>query len=225
MFPFRKIYKGVKRLFRRKRKGAKPKRKALARPTGYLTVKKTIINPRINILSNGTTFAADTFELSDIPQVIQYAQLYEEFRINKVVYSWKSFNNAAPNFVNTGTVTSGLIHSIVDMNDDITAGMTLQTMANDPSYKVTRMTQFSHTRTIYLKFMNIVGDSNGPQNNALQQAKGWLKCVRQSDNVINPTTHYGIKYAFEGGINSAGNYTCALIEPQMTFYVSFRNPQ
>lgn len=213
---FRKAWKGIKRLFRRKKRVAgkrKFKGKRRVRQTGHLTVKKTIILDKLNVLSNNNTFAVTSFELVDLPQFSTYSALYEEFRIDKVVMRQKCMTNMAPNFINNGTVTCGLIHSVVDTND-IVLPTTIQGMMNDPSYKCTRATK-DHVRVIYPKYLVEV-----QAGSVSKPSRGWLTCSNASN-----VSHYGIKYCFEGGVNTAGNYTAFYLEPQMTFYVSFRNPQ
>lgn len=219
---FRKIWKGVKRMFGKKR--AKPRYKSKyakrrpVRQTGHLTIKKTVVLGKANVLSNANIAFTDTFELGDFPQYINYIELYEEFRIDKIVYRLVSMNNQAPNFINNGTVTTGLIHSIIDYND-ANAPASIQALMNDPSYRCTRATKASHTRVIYPKYLTEV------QNNSTSKpTRGWMTC-KNSAGVVNSVSHYGVKGIYEGGVNTAGNYTSFYIEPQITYYVSFRNPQ
>lgn len=220
---FRKIWKGVKRLFGKK-KAVKPKYKSRfakrrsVRQTGVLTVKKTVIGTRQDIKSNSLVPFVDTFELADFPQYVNYINLYEEFRIDKVVYKLVSMNNQAPNFVNTGTVTTGLIHSCVDTND-ANAPASIQSLMNDPTYRCTRSTKVAHTRVIYPKYLTEV-----QSNSVSKPTRGWMTCINQQ-NVVNAVSHYGIKGFYEGGVNTAGNYTGFYIEPQITYFISFRNPQ
>jgi len=221
---FRRAFRGLRRLFRRKKRAAVTKkrvavtRKRGVRQTGVLTIKKTLIGNRQTVLSNVTSFWAETFELPDIPQYLAYAALYEEFRIDKVVVKLISMNNQAPNFVNTGTVTTGLIHTTIDYND-ANIPTTIQQMANDPSYRVSRATKVSHTRVIYPKYLQEV-----QSNSTSKPSRGWMTC-QNAAGVINAVSHYGLKGCYEGGVNSAGNYTSYYLEPQFTYYISFRNPQ
>ena len=54
---------------------------------GLLRVKKTVLEDPINVLVNATQFGAITYELSDLPQASNYINLYEEFRIDRIVVS------------------------------------------------------------------------------------------------------------------------------------------
>ena len=220
---FRRAFRGLRRLFRRKKRPAATRKrrgtkKRGVRQTGQLTIKKTLIGNRQTILSNVTSYWSESFELPDIPQYLNYAALYEEFRIDKVVVKLISMNNQAPNFVNTGTVTTGLIHTVVDTNDS-NIPISIQQMANDPSYRVTRATKVSHTRVIYPKYLQEV-----QSNSTSKPSRGWMTC-QNAAGVINAVSHYGLKGCYEGGVNSAGNYTSFYLEPQFTYYISFRNPQ
>lgn len=220
---FRRAFRGLRRLFRRKRRPAVTKRavrskKRAVRQTGHLTIKKTVVLQKADVKSNSNVAFVDTFELGDFPQYINYIELYEEFRIDKIVYKLVSMNNSAPNFINNGTVTTGLIHSMIDYNDN-NAPASIQAMMNDPSYRCTRATKATHTRVIYPKYLTEV------QNNSTSKpTRGWLTC-KNSAGVVNSVSHYGVKGIYEGGVNTAGNYTSFYIEPQITYYVSFRNPQ
>jgi len=220
MWPLRKAWRAVKRVFGRKRKtaGKVRRRQKLGRQTAHLTVKKSVLEAKEDVKSNSTVYGSETFELADLPQYLSYVALYEEFRIDKIVYTFHSMVNTAPQFVNTGTVTTGMVHSIIDYNDS-TAPTSIQGMMNDPSYRVTRGTKARHTRTIYPRYLM----STGAVGNPGKQARGWLTC--EVGAVINATSHFGLKWAFEGGVNSAGNYTAMYIEPIITYYVSFRNPK
>ena len=215
MFPFRRAYRSI---FRKKRP-AKKRAKAMKRGrtnvrNGLVHVKKTIIDPRVLVNANGTVFNSDTFELSDLPQYTNYTALYEEYRIDKIVYSFKALNNVAPTGLATAATTFhslGMVHSIVDLNDAV-APVSIQTMMNDSSYKGNR-SNVNHTRTFVPKWLNNVGGAA-----AAQSKTGWL-------NTDFPgVSHYSLKWAFEGGTASAPGLSY-IIEPIVTYYVSFRNPK
>ena len=215
MFPFRRAYRSI---FRKKRP-AKKRAKVMKRGrtnvrNGLVHVKKTIIDPRITVTNGVTSFGSDTFELTDIPQYLSYVALYEEYRIDKIVYSFKSLSNMAtgPAVVAANSFTSlGMIHSIIDINDSL-APVAIQDMMNDSTYKGTRSSR-NHTRTFVPKWLNVVGGGS-----ASQAKSGWLNTA--SANV----SHYSIKWAFEGGVGVAA-YNSFIVEPIVTFYVSFRNPK
>jgi len=213
MFPFRRAYRAVFR----KRKPAKKAAKRRARQksnvkNGLVHVKKLEIEPRISVAGNATTFGAESFELADLPQYLTYASLYEEYRIQKITYSWKALSNVStvpPVGVNAFT-SLGMIHTIIDNNDAVVP-TSIQTMMNDSSYRGT-VSSRNHTRTFVPKFLNVAGTAQA------QQSTGWL--LTDNPNV----SHYGIKWAFEGGITLPA-YTSFIVEPIITYYIAFRNPK
>lgn len=203
----RKLGRGVRRVFRKR-----PARRQKANANnGLVHVKKTVLEPKGFVLGNSTTFGSDSFELADIPQYGDYGNLYEEFCITKIVYKFKALNNNALANVSGGAVsTLGMIHTIIDTNNS--APMTsIQSMMNDSSYKGT-LSSRSHTRVFKPMWLNDVG-AGGTQSKT-----GWLNT---SNNNIS---HYGIKWAYEGGVVS-GTATSFYVEPIVTYYLSFRNPK
>ena len=219
---FRKIARGIKSLFgRKKRRYAKRRmvhnRKGRnARATGHLTVKKTEIESRIFPAANGTTFGADTFELADLTQYSEYAKLYEEFRIEKIVYQFKSLNNVSGAVPAGGLNTLGMIHTRIDTND-ANPPTSIQDMMNDNTYRGTRSNK-NHTRVIVPKYLVQAGTVQS------KTSRGWLTCINPDGVTINSVSHYGIKWAFEGGFSSVAT-TSFVVEPIITYYVSFRNPK
>ena len=225
---FRRAFRGLRRLFRRKRRPAVTKRvrrtrKRVVRQTGMLTIKKTITQDRQIVNTNSNQFGVQTFELTDVPQYQSYVALYEEFKINKVVVSFKSLvNQSSDNLGGTPQLTTlGMIHSILDYNDAV-APSSIQTMMNDPSYRGTRSSR-NHTRVIYPKYLdNIAGDVQG------KSSRGWLNTTYVDGATVNTASHYGIKYCLEGGNQIPFNVITIpsfLVQPIITFYVSFRNPK
>lgn len=224
MWPLRRAWRGIKRVFGRKRKVAKKayRRRNKTRPTGHLTVKKVVLDDRLTMMSGTTTYGSDTFELADFPQYASYVALYEEYKIDKIIYSFKSLNNvnngsliAAGTYVNT----LGMIHTVVDHNDSVVP-TSIQNMMNDSSYRGTR-TSRNHTRTFKPTFMNSIGGTV-----AGQQKSGWLTCYNADGVTLSTVSHYGLKWAFQGGYNNtASPGVTAIIEPIITYYVSFRNPK
>lgn len=218
MFPFRRAYRAV---FGRKKAPAKRKRvqrkgRRLAKQTGHLTVKKTEIESRVFVAANGTQFGVDTFELADLTQYSDYVKLYEEYRIDKIVYQFKSLNNVSGAVPAGGLNTLGMIHSRVDTNDAVVP-TSIQDMMNDSSYRGTRSSR-NHVRTITPKFMLNAGSTQS------KSSTGWLTCFNADGITVSTVSHYGIKWAMEGGFSSVAT-TSFIVEPIITYYVSFRNPK
>lgn len=215
MWPFRKAWRAVKSVFRRKRKARKVvrRRRVANSYNGLVRVKKTKIDNRIAVAANGTIFATDTFELQDLTEFASYVALYEEYRITRITYSFKALNNTAsvPNGAVGFVSTLGMIHTIIDTNDSA-APVSIQQMMNDSTYRGS-VSSRNHTRSFTPKWLNVLGGSVPDQSKT-----GWLNT--SSTNV----SHYGIKWAFEGGVAS-GPLTSFYVEPIITYHLSFRNPQ
>lgn len=213
MWPLRRAYRAVRSVFRRKRKAPKRRKQKSNVRNGLVHVKKLEIEPRISVPGNTTVFGVETFELADLPQYNTYGLLYEEYKITKIKYSWKALTNVAMTQPSaTGSFASlGMVHTILDSTDGI-APVSIQTMMNDSSYRGT-LSSRTHSRTFTPKFLNQVGI-----NAAVQPKTGWLSTDQPN------VSHYAIKWAFEGGITSP-SYTSFVLEPIITYYVSFRNPR
>lgn len=212
MWPFRRAWRGIKRVFGRKRKTRRVVRRRTHSTRGAVHVKKVVLDARIGVLGNATAFGVDTFELSDIPQYAAYVSLYEEYRIDKIKYSFKALNNlAAANVLGAPVSTLGMVHTILDYND-AAVPTSIQVMMNDSTYRGTTSNR-THTRTFVPKWLNVVAGGVADQSKT-----GWLN----TDSVT--VSHYAIKWAFEGGITS-GAPTSFYVEPIITYYVSFRNPK
>ena len=222
MFPFRRAYRGLRSLFRKA--SCKEAWKGYAPPrananNGLLRVKKTVLEDPINVLVNATQFGAITYELSDLPQASNYINLYEEFRIDRIVVSYKALTNqssTAPLAGSNFCSMLGMIHTVIDTND-VAVPTTIQNMMNDSTYRGTR-SSITHTRSFKPKFMNVV--ASGVAN---QQASGWLT----TDGSGQSISHYGIKYGLQGGYSNivGSGYISYRVQPQVTYYMSFRNPK
>lgn len=205
-YPFRKAYAKLKKVFKRRPKKAKSNTQ-----NGLLHTKKVVLNGRILAQGNVTQFYSDTFELSDIPQWGQYQALYEEYKINKIVFSIKSLDNVALVGSNVALNTLGMVHSIIDYNDAVVP-TSIQTMMNDSTYKGTRSSR-THTRVFTPRWLNNVAGGVSAQNKT-----GWL------DTATPSVSHYSIKYALEGG-SMAVPATSFIVELIVTYYISFKNPK
>ena len=204
---------------------APPARRRPRGSKGVVTKKFTLIDERIVCASDAYVNGTDTFELADMPQFANYIALYEQFRIVKVNFHFRSLNP-----VNTGSATAvgaaqsqsvGYLHTVVDHNDAIPFGPNtpgIQAMMNDNSYKGVKSSR-DLTRTIRPMFLTQAGTQTA------KSTRGWLNC-RDVGNNVNAVAHYGIKWVIQGG--TATGYTTprsVIYEPLITYYVQFKNPQ
>jgi len=223
MWPFRRVWRGVKKLFRGRRKSAGRKRVARRTPRSAvnrsIVVKKSVKYDRITTVANNTGFGVDTFELADIPQYAAYSGLYDKFKIIKVKVTYRTLTNTSHMYQSPGQVTTtGFVHSIIDTTDGV-APSSIADMMNDSTYRITRGTR-DHSRMIYPKFMvNVGGGAQG------QSKSGWLNTKLNDNATINGTSHYSIKYAFEGGSAPTAGYTTMIHEPSYTYWIAFKDPK
>lgn len=222
MWPFRTVWRGMKKLFSRKKKYVARKRKAVRRRKAVeraVVVKKSVRYDRITTNGNTTNFGSDTFELADIPQYLAYANLYDKFKILKVLVTYRTLINSSHLYQSPGqVVTAGFVHSYIDTTDSVTPS-SLQDMMNDSSYRITRGTQ-NHSRMIYPKFLNSVGSGV-----AAQSKSGWMNTRSADGTSINTVSHYGIKFAFEGGTTATSAFTSMIHQPIYTYWIAFKDPK
>jgi len=200
---------------------AMPARRRRAQgPKGVVTKKFTLIDARITCPNNGYVNGADTFELADMPQFSAYIQLYEQFRILKVVYNFRSLNPVNQAVLGGGT-TLGYLHTVVDHNDAVPFGANqpgIQAMMNDSAYKGMKSSR-DLSRTIRPMFLTNAGTQTA------KSTRGWLNC-RDIVGNINAVAHYGIKWVIDGGTaTGAAIANNVVYEPLITYYVQFKNPQ
>lgn len=225
MWPLRRLYRGAKKLFSR-RKPAKKRASARKRRGGRssavnrpLIVKKTVPYARLITPCNTNSFGSDTFELTDLPQFATYGALYDKFKILKVKIHYRSLTNSSSIYQAPGQVTTtGIVHSYIDTTDGV-APTTIQEMMNDSTYRSSTGTR-DHTRTIYPKFMTAVGA--GAQG---RSASGWLNTKLVDGVTWNTVSHYSIKYCFEGGSATSAAYTSMIHEPIYTYWFAFKDPK
>lgn len=107
---------------------------------------------------------------------------------------------------------------MIDTTDSSVSGATLQDFMNDSSYKCTPSTR-DHVRTVYPKYLVDVGG-----NNASNSKSGWLN-TRDVNNIPSAVSHYGIKFAYQGGIASTAGYTSFIYDTFITYYIEFKDPK
>ena len=224
MYPIRRAYKAVKKLFTRKRKSAKKTHKRKPVVNGIVSVCKIKQEDRDIVNINQYQAGTFTFELSDFPEYASYQSTYEYFRIDKVQVTWRALNNVAQTTgITPGTIfcAAGRIHSIIDYNDASAptasrAGVSV--LMQDNSYKCTSSMR-NHTRTLVPR---ILMEGGGSSVGVVSKAKQWIPC----GNTTASLSHFGIKYIMEGGYStSALSYASFCVEPTIKLWVSFKDPQ
>lgn len=202
-------------------KAMPPKRRRAQGPNGVITKKFTTLEDPVDVGQNAFSPGVETFELADMPQFANYVALYEQFKITKIVYHFRS---QAP--VNVGNASAGMnslgyLHTVVDHNDAVVPAGSLagiQGMMNDSGYKGVKSSR-DLTRTIRPMFLTQAGTQTA------KSTRGWLNCRDVLGNV-NTVSHYGIKWIIQGGRGTVVPTTQSVsYQPIITYYIQFKNPQ
>jgi len=205
-----------------RRLGAKmgPARRRRAQgPRGIITKKFVSLEDQIQVANGAFVNGNETFELADMPQFASYVALYEQFKISKVVYHFRSLN-PQQSTVGSNANSLGYLHTVVDHNDVVNfpasrAG--IQSMMNDNAYKGIKSDR-DLTRVIRPMFLTQAGTQTA------KSTRGWLN-TKDVAGVVNAVSHYGIKWVIEGGVASASNPISCIYQPLITYYIQFKNPQ
>lgn len=167
--------------------------------------KRTVILTGINTAIT-TTFGVQSFSLNQLPDFTEFQNLYDQFRINKVV--WKLVPNV--NSAESGAAQKlPQVHSVCDYNDS-TAPTTLDELIQYNNYRMTMGSRI-HNRKLTPAFLDNVYVTTATQRAGNPNYKQWLSTSNSTD-----VPHHGIKYAIGAtAAASAITYT-----PYLTFYLS-----
>lgn len=147
--------------------------------------KRTYHDTGIIVSNSGAAVGARNFTFDKLPGYTEFTSLYDEYRINKVVYKF------IPNYtgVDMNPLSTALsmcnFHSILDF-DDSTAPAGFTEILQYPSYKMTRGNRM-HTRAFTPAISFEVGGNIGYSI----KYKQWINC----SNITVP--HRGIKYVVD----------------------------
>jgi len=190
-------------------------------PNGVITKKFTTLEDPIDTGSGGFSVGTESFELADMPQFSNYIALYEQFKITKVVYHFRSLTPVNIGSPVSGYGSLGYLHTKVDHNDIVAPVGSLagiQDMMNDSAYKGVKSSR-DLTRVIRPMFLTQAGTQTA------KSTRGWLNC-KDVSGAINAVSHYGIKWIIQGGRNQITGQTASVsYQPVITYYIQFKNPQ
>jgi len=190
-------------------------------PNSVITKKFTTLEDPIDVGSGGFSVGTETFELADMPQFSNYIALYEQFKITKIVYHFRSQAPVNVALSAGGVGSLGYLHTVVDHNDNTTPAGSLagiQNMMNDSGYKGVKSSR-DLTRVIRPMFLTQAGTQTA------KSVRGWLNC-RDVAGAVNAVSHYGIKWIVQGGRNViTGTTQSVSYQPIVTYYIQFKNPQ
>lgn len=155
--------------------------------------------------STTDTSGAFIFRLSDVPDVADFTNLYDMYKINLV--KWTLIPRGNSSDVTTQGQSMG-VFTALDYDDNATPA-SLDTIMQYQNMKMTRSTQ-QHKRILRpLARNNIIG-AGGTVNNG--PYRGWLDCGSTT------TPHFGIKFWLQALPSGIQQY-----DIKLDYYLSFKN--
>lgn len=173
-------------------------------PGGVYKFKRTSYNPALITAGILDIAGASAFNLNLVPNASEFTSLFDQYRIDKIVWTLMPRGNSAEQGTNN---TNTKIFSVLDYDDE-TAPANLNTLLQYPNVKCTTLSR-DHKRTLVPKFatqtyISAVATGYGART-------GWLDC----DNSNVP--HFGVKYFIQAP--GAGTQ---VIDVKTDFYLSFK---
>lgn len=151
------------------------------------------------------TFGGVRFRLVDVPNVTEFTNLFDQYKIDGVKIHFLPRGNTAEVGTNQGIVK---FFSAIDY-DDITAPGSINDILQYENVKTTRSTQ-DHSRYIKPKVAGLAYQT--AVGNAYMPKRGWIDCANTT------VEHYGIKWALQQ--LPAGSQT---FDIKVDYYLSFKN--
>lgn len=201
-----------RRTYRRRRLTRRPRRMMRRRPMRSLTMKRrinthhfkrTFLLAQFTASATGPNFYGYNFTLSALPNYIEFTNLFDQYRINKVVV--KFVPSANSDNIGASQIIPNL-HSAID-NNDSTAPTALTQLYEYGSYKRTRGTQ-THTRVFTPSCLaDISVSSSSPK---------WKQWIGTQFPAVE---HYGLKVGCDQVVTTNDIYWL----PYATVYFSCRS--
>lgn len=164
----------------------------------------------------GVSNYACEFALNDLGNYANFAAIYDQYRVNKIVVKlipMIQLNGVQP-IAGVTPGNPGLLATVVD-DDDVTPLATLQDYEQYSTYRCQpAISTRTHTRTIYPKIRGQVLNAGGASVAANLLGRTWM-------DMAQPAVSYaGLKIYFDAyaNANMAQNW-----QIQATYYVSFRS--
>lgn len=170
--------------------------------------KRTLIGTSINTATS-TTFGAYAFSLAQLPDYTEFTNLYDQFRINKVLVKLVPNVNSAEA---GATQRLPQVHSVLDYNDS-TAPTTLDELVQYNNYRMTMGSRI-HTRKLTPAFLDNVFETSSVTRGSNPNFKKWL-----STSNATAIPHHGMKWA----IGSTASASAITYTPYITFYISCKS--
>lgn len=185
----RRTYRRRRRTRRSRRMMRRPRRTLSTRSLNIHHFKRTITFDPI-ISQTTDSFGSYAFQFNQLPNFSEFIQLYDSYRINKMVIKYVPNINSA----NAGSTPMCQFHSVLDYND--ATPLTLLTSAFEyQNWKMTRGAKV-HTRTLTPAILDGVGNAGGVTPSFVKPAyKQWI--ATSSANI----PHFGLKWVAEATTN------------------------
>lgn len=155
------------------------------------------------------TLGAYTFRLDQLPNYTEFTNLYDSYRINKIVIKFVPTANSA----NVGDTNNLLtqFHTVLDFNDG-GAPASLNALYEYGNWRMTRGSQI-HTRVFTPSTMGVVSDVSAGGVAGAPKYKQWIN-TSEAD-----VYHFGLKYCAAAQVTALDiNWT-----PYVSFYLSCKS--
>lgn len=180
----------------------KGKKVGLRQPVHYFKRSQYYSATIVNNTLNNTPFAT-TFRLSDVPNVSEFSNLYDQYKITAI--KWKLMPRSSDYAIG---LTAPRVFSIVD-KDDSSPPLNIDEILQYQNVKVTSFGKW-HTRYIKPNIGYQLGDLSTTIN-MRSVGKGWI------DMANTNVPHYGIK-----GIITPSSSALAF-DLHVTYFLAFKN--
>lgn len=173
--------------------------------------KKTVIGSYVNVYCNNDTTSGMMFRLNSIQDWPDIVNMYDFYKIYKVIVRLEPLMNYASSNVgvDTNTIpTLGHIYSAIDYND--VSNITLNNLMQYSTFKYSRSDKV-HKRVIYPKSADLVYSSSTSLTNSNSPKTQYI------DTAHPETEHYGLKVYYEAG-GGASDKASYIVRPVVTFY-------
>jgi len=171
---------------------------------GVYKFKRSTFNEAVYNVSAANVAAGVGFNLNLVPNASEFTTLFDQYRIDKIVWTLMPRGNSAEQGTNN---LNTKVFTVIDYDDE-TAPANLNVLMQYPNVKCTTLAQ-NHRRTLVPKFatqqfISAVATGYGART-------GWLDC----DNSNIP--HYGLKLWIQNPISGS-----QIIDIKTDFYLSFK---
>jgi len=193
------------------------------RPDAIIEPLNLIIDLKTTDDASQRTFGRSALKYRYDVQAAFYIDLYEKFKIVKMVVNLRTLNNQSNSGGGTSNFfTNGQVHSVIDYTDLNAYAATqagIDEMMQDDTYKVTPSTR-NHRRSVIPQYLNNVDTSNNQKS-----VSGWQN-TKNAIGAVNSSVYLGLKVIIEPGYsNVSAPQTSYILVPHVTTFIQFKDPR